>query len=128
MDNVATRVFPNQVEIAVDDKVIAIDMAKKPRIWLHHKMVRILVSHAEDPEGRVTLFPVLKDMDLPHLISIGRLDYMSEGLLVLTNNGDLARHLELPSSSYERIYQVHVHGNVKTSALWIFRSPIFRTF
>ena len=64
-----------------------------------------MVTTHSDPQGRVTVFQRLKDLglDIPHVISVGRLDYLSEGLLILTNDGDLARTLELPLYRLERV-------------------------
>lgn len=74
------------------------------RIWLFHKPMNMVTTHS-DPQGRVTVFQRLKDLglDIPHVISVGRLDYLSEGLLILTNDGDLARTLELPLYRLERV-------------------------
>ena len=62
--------------------------------------------------GRPTIFDKLKSRIKGRIISVGRLDMNSEGLLLLTNDGDLARKLELPSNGYIRTYKVRVHGNV----------------
>ena len=70
----------------------------------------------DDPEGRRTVFDLLPD-DLPRLISVGRLDYNTEGLLLFTNDGELARHLELPASGYARSYRVRVFGKVEEARL-----------
>lgn len=78
------------------------------RLWLFHKPVGLVTTH-NDPEGRPTVFQKLPEK-LPRVISIGRLDLNSEGLLLLTNDGELARQFELPSSSIERIYRVRVYG------------------
>lgn len=83
---------------------------KETRMWLYHKPAG-LVTTAKDPEGRPTVFE-----DLPRkigrVISIGRLDLNSEGLLLLTNNGALSRHLELPQTGLPREYQVRVDGRI----------------
>ena len=85
--------------------------AERARVWVHNKKQHVLVTHQEkDRLGRVTLFPRLREMGLPHLISVGRLDFNSEGLLLLTNNGMLARHLEHPSNSFRRVYRVRAFG------------------
>ena len=67
-----------------------------PRLWRYHKPKGRVTTH-KDPEGRPTVFEALPE-GLPRLISVGRLDFNTEGLLLLTNDGDLARHLELPST------------------------------
>ena len=79
-------------------------MKENTRIWLFHKPMNMVTTHS-DPQGRVTVFQRLRDLGLniPHVISVGRLDYLSEGLLILTNDGDLARTLELPLYRLERV-------------------------
>lgn len=82
----------------------------KPRIWLYHKMPGFVTTH-KDPQNRPTVFDNLPKY-LPRVISVGRLDLNSEGLLLLTNSGDLARKLELPSNKFLRIYKVRVYGKL----------------
>lgn len=86
-----------------------------PRLWRYHKPPGLITSH-KDPEGRATVFDRLP-RSLPRVISIGRLDYTSEGLLLLTNDGGLARRLELPSTGWLRRYRVRAHGAVTQAAL-----------
>ena len=98
-----------------DDDVIVVDgnvVSEKPatRLWRYHKPAG-LVTTARDPQGRPTVFEHLPK-DLGRVISVGRLDLSSEGLLLLTNNGELSRHLELPSTGWTRRYRVRVHGEV----------------
>jgi 23S rRNA pseudouridine2605 synthase len=83
------------------------------RIWLFNKPQNLVTTHF-DPQGRITVFDRLKDLGLniPHVLSVGRLDYLSEGLLIITNDGDLARALELPSYRLERQYRVRVFGRM----------------
>ncbi len=72
------------------------------RIWLYHKPREMITTHF-DPNGRITVFQRLKDLGIyQHVISVGRLDYLSEGLIIITNDGELARALELPSNRIER--------------------------
>jgi 23S rRNA pseudouridine2605 synthase len=78
------------------------------KLWLFNKPTGVITSHC-DPQGRVTLFSLLPK-GLQNLISVGRLDYNSEGLILLTNNGSLARYFELPKNSIERIYRCRVFG------------------
>ncbi len=85
------------------------------RLWRYHKVGGVLTTH-NDPEGRPTVFERLPD-HMPRVISVGRLDLNSEGLLLLTNDGGLARHLELPSTGWVRRYRVRVHGRVDESRL-----------
>ncbi|MEM6376316.1 MAG: pseudouridine synthase [Pseudomonadota bacterium] len=79
-----------------------------PRLWLYHKPSG-LVSTARDEQGRKTIFDALP-VDLPRVMSIGRLDLNSEGLLLLTNDGEIKRRLELPSTGWLRKYRVRING------------------
>ncbi|MDC0093272.1 rRNA pseudouridine synthase [Alphaproteobacteria bacterium] len=81
------------------------------KLWLYHKRRGYLVTN-NDPEGRLTVYDDLKNKIETRLISVGRLDMDSEGLLLLTNDGGLARTLELPSTGWLRKYRVRVHGYV----------------
>jgi len=85
------------------------------KIWRFHKPKGCLVTE-NDPKGRKTIFQILPK-SLPRVISVGRLDYDSEGLLLLTNDGTISRKLELPSTGWLRKYKVRVHGIVDKSAL-----------
>lgn len=100
-----SRVVSDNNKIEVSGKLI---QSQKPRLWLYYKPVGLITTH-KDPQERKTVFEALSG--LPRVISVGRLDLNSEGLLLLTNNGDLARSFELPSSNIERVYKVRVHGN-----------------
>jgi 23S rRNA pseudouridine2605 synthase len=102
------------------DDTIELDGAPLPpiertRLFLFHKPAG-LVTTSRDPEGRRTVFDVLP-ADLPRLMTIGRLDINTEGLLLLTNDGGLARTLELPATGWLRRYRARVHGKVEESAL-----------
>jgi len=102
------------------DETILLDGEKLPQIeqtklFLYHKPVGLITTH-KDEKGRVTVFDSLPK-DLPRLISVGRLDLNSEGLLLLTNNGELARELELPKNAWSRRYRVRVHGKVDEAKL-----------
>ncbi len=92
--------------ITVDDK--AVGDPEPPRMWLYHKPTG-LVSTNRDDKGRGTIFDDLPE-DMPRVMSIGRLDLNSEGLLLLTNDGDVKRKLELPSNGWLRRYRVRVNG------------------
>jgi 23S rRNA pseudouridine2605 synthase len=88
---------------------------ERTRLFLFHKPAGVVTTN-RDPEGRKTVFDVLP-ADLPRLMTIGRLDINTEGLLLLTNDGGLSRVLELPSTGWLRRYRVRVHGKVEESAL-----------
>lgn len=99
--------------IVVDGKPLP---AMEPtRLFRYHKPDGLVTTH-KDPEGRPTIFQALPP-GLPRLISIGRLDLTSEGLLLLTNDGALARKLELPATGWVRRYRVRVHGRVDEAEL-----------
>ncbi|MEQ1710321.1 MAG: pseudouridine synthase [Hyphomicrobium sp.] len=90
-------------------------MAEPLRLWRYHKPRGLVTTHA-DPEGRATVFDKLPP-ELPRVISIGRLDFNTEGLLLLTNDGELARHLELPETGWLRRYRVRARGRVSQADL-----------
>ena len=81
---------------------------ERPRLWRYHKPAGLITTH-RDEKGRPTVFAALPE-DLPRVISVGRLDFNAEGLLLLTNDGALARRLELPATGWIRRYKVRVHG------------------
>ncbi|MDA0305097.1 MAG: pseudouridine synthase [Proteobacteria bacterium] len=90
--------------------------AKQPtRLWRYHKPPGLVTSH-KDPEGRPTVFQRLPE-NLPRVVSVGRLDLNSEGLLLVTNDGEIARRLELPETGWARVYRVRVHGTVDEKKL-----------
>ncbi|MDX8526219.1 pseudouridine synthase [Mesorhizobium sp. MSK_1335] len=88
---------------------------ERTRLFLFHKPAGLVTTN-RDPEGRKTVFDVLPS-DLPRLMTIGRLDINTEGLLLLTNDGGLSRVLELPATGWLRRYRARVHGKVEESAL-----------
>ena len=92
--------------IAVDGKPLA--QAEPARLWLYHKPAG-LVTTARDEQGRRTIFDALPD-DLPRVMSVGRLDLNSEGLLLLTNDGAIKRRLELPATGWLRKYRARING------------------
>lgn len=99
--------------VVVDGKALP---DKEPtRLWRYNKPAGLVTSH-RDPEGRKTVFQALPDF-MPRVISVGRLDLNSEGLLLLTNDGELARKLELPETGWTRRYRVRVHGQVDAKDL-----------
>lgn len=108
----ATFVEPGDL-VLVDGKLVS--EPERTRVWRYHKPEGLVTTH-RDPEGRPTVFEKLRDQ-LPRVISVGRLDLTSEGLLLLTNDGALARRLELPTTGWIRRYRVRVHGIVDPHAL-----------
>ena len=99
--------------IQVDGKPLP--ETERARLWRYHKPAGLVTSH-RDERGRPTVFAALP-AGLPRLVSIGRLDLNSEGLLLLTNDGALARRLELPATGWARRYRVRVHGFVDPARL-----------
>ncbi len=99
--------------ITVDGKPLP--PRERTRLFMFHKPRGLMTTHA-DPEGRPTVFDNLPE-GLPRLISIGRLDFNTEGLLLLTNDGGLARALELPDTGWLRRYRVRAHGEVTQGQL-----------
>jgi len=99
--------------ILVDGKPLP--LAEPTKLWRYHKPAGLLTTH-KDTDGRPTLFDALPP-NLPRLISVGRLDLNSEGLILLTNDGELARKLELPATGWRRRYRVRVHGRIEAAAL-----------
>jgi len=95
---------------------------ERTRLFMYHKPRGLMTTHA-DPEGRPTVFDHLPE-GLPRLISIGRLDFNTEGLLLLTNDGGLARVLELPDTGWLRRYRVRAHGTVTQAQLDTLRDGV----
>jgi 23S rRNA pseudouridine2605 synthase len=106
-------------DVGPNDKVLVdgnpLPSTEPPRLWRYHKPKGLMTSHS-DPQGRPTVFAALPDT-LPRVISVGRLDFNTEGLLLLTNDGALARHLELPATGWMRRYRARAHGTVTQAAL-----------
>jgi 23S rRNA pseudouridine2605 synthase len=100
-------------KIEVDGKPV--EAAEPTKLWRYHKPSGLVTTHA-DPEGRTTVFDRLPK-DMGRVISIGRLDLTSEGLLLLTNDGGLARALELPSTSWNRKYRVRAWGRIDQATI-----------
>jgi 23S rRNA pseudouridine2605 synthase len=100
-------------KVAVDGRPLP--QAGAPRLWRYHKPKGLVTSH-KDPQGRKTVFEVLPT-SLPRVVSVGRLDFNTEGLLLLTTGGELARHLELPATGWLRRYRVRAHGKVTQANL-----------
>jgi len=106
--------------IAVDG--VPLPQRERTRLFLYHKPRGLLTTHT-DPVGRATIFSALPK-GLPRLISVGRLDLNTEGLLLLTNDGGLARVLELPATGWLRRYRVRAHGRVTQDQLDPLRAGI----
>jgi len=111
LNSPAFNVMPSD-KVLFDGKPVS---KSAPRLWRYHKPVGELTTH-KDPEGRKTVFESLPK-DLPRVVSVGRLDMNSEGILLLTNDGELARALELPSSGFARRYRARAYGRVDQIAL-----------
>ena len=107
------------LNVGPDDRVsvdgVAIEARERTRLFLYHKP-RGVVTTAKDPEGRPTVFERLPE-GLPRLVSVGRLDINTEGLLLLTNDGGLARMLELPATGWLRRYRVRANGTITPDRL-----------
>ena len=112
LDTPAVKVSP-QDKVSVDGRPVG--AAEATRLWRFHKPAGLVTTH-RDPAGRPTVFEQLP-ADLPRVISIGRLDLTSEGLLLLTNDGELARRLELPSNGWLRRYRARAYGRVTQEEL-----------
>ena len=112
VEHPATFVSPGDI-VQVRGKVV--DNPERTRLWRYHKPDGLVTTH-RDPEGRPTVFERLPAV-LPRVVSVGRLDLNSEGLLLLTNDGALARRLELPSNGWIRRYRVRAWGLVDPKAL-----------
>ncbi len=94
-------------KVTVKKQILSLN---KPQIWLYHKPIGV-VSSKKDPQGRQTVFEQLPT-DLQHLISIGRLDMHTEGLLLMTNNGDISEFMTNPQNNIERKYKIRAFGNI----------------
>lgn len=112
LDSPAFKVGPDD-EIALDGQPVG--QRPPTKLWRYHKPAGLLTTH-KDPEGRETVFDALPE-DMGRVISVGRLDLNSEGLLLITNDGELARVLELPATGWTRRYRVRAYGNADDKAL-----------
>lgn len=112
IDGPAVLIGPGN-RVHVDGKPLP--AAEPPRLWRYHKPAGEITT-ARDPQGRPTVFDNLPS-DMPRTVTIGRLDIGSEGLLLLTNDGGVARRLELPATGWTRRYRVRVHGKPDEAAL-----------
>lgn len=112
LDSPAFNVGPDD-RVEIDGAPLA--PVERTRFFLFHKPAGVVTTN-RDPQGRRTVFDVLPE-GLPRLITVGRLDINTEGLLLMTNDGGLARMLELPETGWLRRYRVRVHGRVDPGAL-----------
>lgn len=119
IDSPALNVGP-QDRIAVDGTPL--DAPQAPRLWMYHKPTG-LVTTTRDDQGRPTIYDNLPD-DLPRVMSVGRLDLNSEGLILLTNDGGVKRKLELPATGWMRKYRVRVNGRPTDALLQPLREGI----
>ncbi|MBU1176128.1 MAG: pseudouridine synthase [Alphaproteobacteria bacterium] len=104
--------------VAIDGKPLA--ARHGTRLWLYHKPVGLVVTE-KDPEGRETIFQRLEAEGLPRVLTVGRLDINTEGLLLLTNDGGLKRVLELPATGWLRKYRVRAFGSIDQGRLDILK-------
>ncbi len=119
VERAALNVLPSD-KITVDGKLLAEPDA--PRLWLYHKPTG-LVTTTRDEQGRATIFDKLPE-EMPRVMSVGRLDLNSEGLLLLTNDGGIKRKLELPETGWLRRYRVRVNGRPSDETLAPLREGI----
>ena len=107
------------IKVSLSDKITvngkAIGGKEPTRMWLYHKPAGLVTSH-KDESGRATVFDSLPK-NMPRVISVGRLDLNSEGLLLLTNDGEFSRYLEMPSTGFTRKYRVRAHGRITQEKL-----------
>tara|TARA_Y100000746_G_C15369451_1_gene393512 strand:- start:30 stop:731 length:702 start_codon:yes stop_codon:yes gene_type:complete len=96
-------------KITIGKKII--QMPENIRLWKMYKPIKYICT-TKDERQRKKIFDLIPQ-DFPRMISIGRLDFMSEGLILFTNSGDYSRSLELPSTGYERIYRVCIKGKIE---------------
>jgi 23S rRNA pseudouridine2605 synthase len=113
---ILTPVFfvSDNCEIAVDGKLIAVE--EETIVWKFHKPLGVITTK-KDPQNRKTVFDFFSEKDMGRFLYVGRLDINSEGLLLFTNNGNLARKLELPSSAIARSYRARIFGKLDDKAI-----------
>ncbi|MFK7973740.1 MAG: pseudouridine synthase [Rickettsiaceae bacterium] len=94
----------------------------KPRLWIYYKPVGLITTH-NDPQGRPTVFAALAHK-LPRVISVGRLDINSEGLLMLTNSGEVSKYFESPKNQIARTYKVRAFGKSRPDVVRLLKMPM----
>jgi len=107
-------------KITIGKKIIK--MSENIRLWKMYKPIKYICT-TKDELQRKKIFDLIPQ-DFPRMISIGRLDFMSEGLILFTNSGDYSRSLELPSTGYERIYRVCIKGKIENKNIEIINRGI----
>lgn len=114
------------LNVTPDDKIVVdgkrVGEPEAPRMWLYHKPAGLVTSE-RDEKDRATVFGALPE-SMPRVMSVGRLDINSEGLLILTNDGEIKRKLELPSTGWLRRYRVRINGSVSEARLDELRAGI----
>lgn len=114
------------LNVTAEDKIVVdgkrVGAPDAARIWLYHKPAGLVTSE-RDEKDRATVFEAMPD-DMPRVMSVGRLDINSEGLLLLTNDGEIKRKLELPSTGWLRRYRVRINGSVSEARLDELRAGI----
>lgn len=110
-----SKIYLND-KIKVDDKEYIVNGKKQTKVWLYYKPVGLVTTH-KDELGRHTIFEALRPKIKERVISVGRLDINSEGLLLLTNDGEFARYAESPQTCWKRRYKVRVFGDVTKDIL-----------
>ncbi|HEU5046502.1 MAG TPA: pseudouridine synthase [Rickettsiales bacterium] len=113
------RIASSALNVTAEDVIMVrgkrVTQAEEARLWLYYKPLGLVTTH-KDEKGRTTVFETLP-RHLPRLISVGRLDLNTEGLLLLTNDGGLSRFMELPSTGWKRRYRARVYGTILPESL-----------
>jgi len=102
-------------EVIVDGKKLVTQQNARPRLFMYHKPAGVLTTN-KDPQGRPTIFDKLPS-ELPRVVTVGRLDMNTEGLLLLSTDGALARYMELPKNELKREYRVRAYGKTTQEKL-----------